>query len=451
MNIAVIGTGYVGLVSGTCFADSGNNVICVDIDKNKINQLNDGQIPIYEPGLETIFSRSRREGRLHFTTDIAEAVPEADIVFLCLPTPPGGDGQADLSAVMKVASDLGPLIDDYTVIVNKSTVPVTTGDRVEEIIAEQVAPELFDVVSNPEFLREGAAVEDFKYPERVVIGTDSERAAEIMTTLYEPFVRSGNPIITMDRRSAELTKYAANAMLATKITFMNEIANICERVGANVDNIRRGIGTDSRIGPRFLFAGIGYGGSCFPKDVQAIHHTAARHGYDFKIVNSVMTVNNAQKVSIVKKMEQYYGTEDFSGMTFGMWGLSFKPETDDIREAPALYIADELVKRGARLLAYDPEAIGTFKQATNQAVLEATTFVHNQKEALSDINALIICTEWNEFRRPTVDNFADEMKKPVIFDGRNLYDLKRAKEAGITYLSVGRPAVNVDKHMAVDG
>ncbi|WP_440998899.1 UDP-glucose dehydrogenase family protein [Fodinibius sp. SL11] len=444
MNIAVIGTGYVGLVSGTCFADSGNNVTCVDIDEDKVGRLRDGQIPIYEPGLETIFARSQREGRLTFTTDIGDAVPQADIVFLCLPTPPGGDGQADLSAVMAVAKQLGPIVDSYTVIVNKSTVPVGTGDRVEAIIGQHIDPELFDVVSNPEFLREGAAVEDFKYPERVVIGTGSDQAADIMTTLYEPFVRSGNPIIVMDRRSAELTKYAANAMLATKITFMNEIANICEKVGANVDNIRRGIGTDSRIGKRFLFAGIGYGGSCFPKDVQAIHHTAGQHGYDFKIVDSVMQVNNAQKVSIVRKMEEYFDTDDFSGMTFGLWGLSFKPETDDIREAPALYIAEELVKRGAKLLAYDPEAIGTFKKATSQAVLDNTSFVHNQKAALDDIDALVICTEWNEFRRPTVDNFAEEMKHPVIFDGRNLYDLKRAEKAGITYISVGRPAINVN-------
>lgn len=434
----------MGLVSGTCFADSGNNVTCVDIDEDKVEKLRDGEIPIYEPGLETIFARSQREGRLHFTTDISQAVPDADIVFLCLPTPPGGDGQADLSAVMQVAGQLGSLIDEYTVIVNKSTVPVGTGDRVEEAIAENVDPELFDVVSNPEFLREGAAVEDFKYPERVVIGTGSDRAAELMTMLYEPFVRSGNPIIVMDRRSAELTKYAANAMLATKITFMNEIANICEKVGANVDNIRRGIGTDSRIGKRFLFAGIGYGGSCFPKDVQAIHHTAGQHGYDFKIVDAVMQVNNAQKVSIVKKMEEYFAGDDFSGKTFGLWGLSFKPETDDIREAPALYIAEELANRGAKLLAYDPEAIGTFRQATTQNVLEATTFVHDQKEALDGIDALVICTEWNEFRRPTVDNFADEMKDPVIFDGRNLYDLDRAEQAGITYISVGRPSINVN-------
>ena len=443
MNIAVIGTGYVGLVSGTCFADSGNDVTCVDIDAQKVQQLRDGQIPIYEPGLRTIFERCRREERLHFTTELEGAVRAADIVFLCLPTPPGGDGQADLTAVMKVAGQLGGLLEDYTVIVNKSTVPVGTGDRVEEEIAEQADRGLFDVVSNPEFLREGAAVDDFMKPERVVIGTSSERAAEIMTTLYEPFVRSGNPIIVMDRRSSELTKYAANAMLATKITFMNEIANICEKVGANVDNVRRGVGTDSRIGKRFLFAGIGYGGSCFPKDVQAIHHTAAAHGYDFKIVDSVMAVNEAQKTSIVRKMEAYYGTDDFSGKTFGMWGLSFKPETDDIREAPALYIAEELTERGAKLRAYDPEAIQTFKAATSQQVLDNTRFVHKQEEALDGADALVICTEWNEFRRPTVDNFAEVMKQPVIFDGRNLYDLERARKAGITYVSVGRPSVGV--------
>lgn len=444
MNLAVIGTGYVGLVSGTCFADSGNDVTCVDIDDGKVEQLNKGQIPIYEPGLEPIFKRNRREDRLHFTTEIDDAVKNADIVFLCLPTPPGGDGQADLSAVMNVAGQLGDLIEDYTVIVNKSTVPVGTADRVRDIVAEKVDELLFDVVSNPEFLREGAAVEDFMKPERVVVGTSSDRASDVMTTLYEPFVRSGNPIIVMDERSSELTKYAANAMLATKITFMNEIANICERVGGNVDNVRRGIGTDSRIGKRFLFAGIGYGGSCFPKDVQAIHYTAQQNGYDFKIVDSVMKVNESQKVSIVRKMEKFYGTDDFSGKTFGIWGLSFKPETDDIREAPALYVADELVKQGARLLAYDPEAIQTFKQATTQRVLDNTTFVHNQKEALNGIDALIICTEWNEFRRPTVDNLADLMTHPIIFDGRNLYHLERARKAGITYISIGRPSINVD-------
>ncbi|MDZ7773982.1 MAG: UDP-glucose/GDP-mannose dehydrogenase family protein [Balneolaceae bacterium] len=440
MKIAIVGTGYVGLVSGTCFADSGNDVTCVDIDENKVKRLRDGEIPIYEPGLETLFNRSVREGRLHFTTDLESAVREAEIVFLCLPTPPGADGQADLSAVLKVAGQLGGLLNGYKVIVNKSTVPVGTAERVRKAIAEGTEEE-FDVVSNPEFLREGAAVDDFMKPERVVIGTSSERAAEIMTTLYEPFVRSGNPIIVMDERSSELTKYAANAMLATKITFMNEIANICERVGANVDNVRRGIGTDSRIGKRFIFAGIGYGGSCFPKDVQAIHYTASQNGYDFRILDSVMKVNESQKVSIVKKMENYYGTDDFSGKTFGLWGLSFKPETDDVREAPALYIARELVRRGAELLAYDPEAIETFREAIDPETLEGIRFVDDQKKAIDGVDALVICTEWNEFRRPTVDNFASHMEKAVIFDGRNLYDLDRARKAGITYISVGRPHI----------
>ena len=443
MNIAVVGTGYVGLVSGTCFADSGNMVSCVDIDEKKVEQLKDGKIPIYEPGLEAIFSRVIREERLTFTTDLASAVKDAEIIFLCLPTPPGADGQADLSAVLNVAGQLGELITEYKVIVNKSTVPVGTADRVRKAIAEQTDVE-FDVVSNPEFLREGAAVDDFRKPERVVIGTSSERAAEIMRTLYEPFVRSGNPIIVMDERSSELTKYAANAMLATKITFMNEIANICEKVGANVDNIRRGIGTDSRIGKRFLFAGIGYGGSCFPKDVQAIHYTAGQNGYDFQILGSVMKVNEQQKVSIVAKMERYYGTDDFSGKTFGIWGLSFKPETDDIREAPALYIIRELVKRGAKLFAYDPEAINTFKEATSKEVMDNTTFVETQEKAIENVDALVICTEWNEFRRPTIDRFQDHMKDPIIFDGRNLYDLERARKANIKYISVGRPSINVE-------
>jgi UDPglucose 6-dehydrogenase len=442
MNITIVGTGYVGLVSGTCFADSGNDVTCVDIDKQKVEELRDGQIPIYEPGLRTIFERSVREGRLTFTTNLAAAVKDAEIIFLCLPTPPGADGQADLSAVLKVASQLGELITEYKVIVNKSTVPVGTGDRVEKAVKENAKVE-FDVVSNPEFLREGAAVDDFRKPERVVIGTSSERAAETMHTLYEPFVRSGNPIIVMDRRSSELTKYAANAMLATKITFMNEIANICERTGANVDNIRRGIGTDSRIGKRFLFAGIGYGGSCFPKDVQAIHYTAGEHDYDFKILGSVMKVNEEQKVSIVAKMEAYYGTKDFTGKTFGLWGLSFKPETDDIREAPSLYIAEELVKRGAELIAYDPEAIDTFKAATSDDVLNNTTFVDSQQKAITDVDALVICTEWNEFRRPTIDRFQNHMNDSIIFDGRNLFDLERARKANIKYISVGRPPINV--------
>ncbi|MDX1670787.1 MAG: UDP-glucose/GDP-mannose dehydrogenase family protein [Balneolaceae bacterium] len=443
MDIAVVGTGYVGLVSGTCFADSGNEVICVDIDENKVERMKNGEIPIYEPGLHALFNRSIREGRLHFTTDLAEAVKHAEIIFLCLPTPPGANGEADLSAVLKVADQLGDLIDEYKIIVNKSTVPVGTADKVRSRIADKTEVD-FDVVSNPEFLREGVAVEDFMRPERIVIGTSSERAAEAMTRLYEPFVRSGNPIIIMDERSSELTKYAANAMLATKITFMNEIANICEKVGANVDNVRKGVGTDSRIGKRYLFAGIGYGGSCFPKDVQAIHRTADQLGYNFRIVDAVMKVNDDQKISIVRKMESHYKTSDFSGKRFGIWGLSFKPETDDVREAPSLYITRELVKRGATLKAHDPEAIESFKRAAGDAVVEHTEFVNQPKEVLEGIDALVICTEWNEFRRPNIESFAELMDDPVIFDGRNLYDLDRAKQAGIKYYSVGRPIVNVD-------
>jgi UDPglucose 6-dehydrogenase len=444
MKLGVIGTGYVGLVSGACFADSGNDVICVDIDKKKVERMRAGEVPIYEPGLNRVFDRSIREKRLSFTTSLEEAFKASEVLFLCLPTPPGADGQADLSFVLGVAGQLGDLFNQYPgykVIVNKSTVPVGTADKVREAIAAKTTEE-FDVVSNPEFLREGAAVEDFMKPERVVIGAGTQRAADVMTTLYEPFVRSGNPIIIMDERSSELTKYAANAMLATKITFMNEIANICERVGANVDNVRRGIGTDSRIGKRFLFAGIGYGGSCFPKDVQAIHHTAGQYGYDFKILDSVMKVNEAQKVSVVEKMKAFYNG-DLKGRKIGVWGLAFKPETDDVREAPALYITDELAKAGARMIAYDPEANETFKKAATKNALDAMEFTTERDQVLDGIDALVICTEWNEFRRPDLERFPTMMKTPVIFDGRNLYDLKRAKDAGLTYISVGRPTVGV--------
>lgn len=449
MKIAVIGTGYVGLVAGTCFADSGNDVICVDIDQKKVEQLRKGDIPIYEPGLVHVFNRAIRESRLEFTTDLESAVEQAEIIFLALPTPPGANGQADLSAVLSVAEQLGELIErfgTYKIVVNKSTVPVGTAEKVRQKIAGKTRVE-FDVVSNPEFLREGAAVEDFMKPERVVIGTSSEKAAEKMKRLYEPFVRSGNPILIMDEKSSELTKYAANAFLATKITFMNEIANICEAVGADVDQIRKGIGTDSRIGKRFLFAGIGYGGSCFPKDVQAIHFTASEYGYDFRILDSVMEVNDRQKLSIFEKIKDYYNGE-IEGKVFGIWGLSFKPETDDIREAPSLYITRELAKAGAKMKAYDPEARETFKRATDPAVLEATEFVKDRDSALEGIDALIICTEWNEFRRPDMTNFARLMKEPLIFDGRNLYDLKSAADHNLKYISVGRPTVNVPSRVS---
>jgi len=444
MKITVIGTGYVGLVSGTCFADSGNDVTCVDIDADKVELMRSGTVPIYEPGLNHVFDRAIRENRLTFTTNLEEAFKDSEMIFLCLPTPPGADGQADLSFVLGVADELGDLFNKYPgyrVVVNKSTVPVGTADKVKDKISSKTDQE-FDVVSNPEFLREGAAVEDFMKPERVIVGTQSQQAAQMMTRLYEPFVRSGNPIIVMDERSSELTKYAANAMLATKITFMNEIANICEKVGADVDNVRRGIGTDSRIGKRFLFAGIGYGGSCFPKDVQAIHYTAEQNGYNFQILDSVMKVNENQKISIVEKMKEYYG-DSLKGKTVGIWGLSFKPETDDIREAPSLYITDELAKMGVQMKAYDPEAIDTFKKASTEDTLAHMTFEENRDAVLDQVDALIICTEWNEFRRPNLDNFTKRMKTPVIFDGRNLYGLDRATEAGLTYFSVGRRAVGV--------
>lgn len=429
----------MGLVSGTCFADSGNNVTCVDNNLEKLATLKKGEVPIYEPGLDTLFKRSIREDRLHFTSDLKEAVTSSDILFLCLPTPPDADGQADLSFVLQVAEELGEMIDDYKIIVNKSTVPVGTADKVRSKIAKKAKVE-FDVVSNPEFLREGAAVDDFLKPERVIIGSRSERAISKMKLLYEPFVRSGNPIIVMDERSSELTKYAANAFLATKITFMNEISNICERVGANVDNVRRGVGTDSRIGKRFLFAGIGYGGSCFPKDVQAIHYTADEYGYDFKILDSVMQINDRQKVAMVPKIENHFDG-NLNDKTLAVWGLSFKPETDDIREAPAIYLVRQLIDRGAKILAYDPEAIENFKQAVGEEYDDRITYVHTPKDALKGADALVICTDWNEFKRPDFDSFHNLLKAPVVFDGRNLYDLTRMEEAGINYYSIGRPTI----------
>jgi UDPglucose 6-dehydrogenase len=436
MNIAVVGTGYVGLVSGTCFAETGNNVICVDIDKNKVERMRNGEVPIYEPGLEILFERNTKQGRLKFTTNLKEAVDKAEIIFLALPTPPGEDGSADLSYILGVAKDLSEIITDYKVIVDKSTVPVGTAERVHAAVAAGVSEDLFDIVSNPEFLREGVAVEDFLKPDRVVIGTESEKARSVMRRLYEPFVRQGNPIYFMDERSAEMTKYAANSYLATRISFMNEIANLCEKVGANVDNVRIGMGSDSRIGKRFLFPGIGYGGSCFPKDVQALAKTAASNDYEFKILNSVMNVNAGQKTVLSQKILAHYGG-NLKGKTVAVWGLAFKPNTDDIREAPALYIIDELLAAGAKVKAYDPEAMENVKNEHGGDI----QMVEDQYEALIDADCLAICTEWSVFRTPSFDVVKNLLKEPVIFDGRNLYSMTSMEEKGFRYSSIGRNVV----------
>ncbi|MBK9146547.1 MAG: UDP-glucose/GDP-mannose dehydrogenase family protein [Flavobacteriales bacterium] len=437
MNIAVVGTGYVGLVTGTCFAETGNHVICVDIDANKVQMMKDGKVPIYEPHLDVLFERNIRQGRLHFTTDLASAIKDAQIIFLALPTPPGEDGSADLKYVLGVADDLGKIITDYKVIVDKSTVPVGTSEKVHAALAKHAKADLFDVVSNPEFLREGFAVDDFLKPDRVVVGTSSPRAQKVMEDLYKPFVRQGNPIIFMDERSAELTKYAANAFLATKITFMNEIANFCERVGADVDKVRIGIGTDSRIGKRFLFPGIGYGGSCFPKDVQALAKSGNDAGYEFQIIKAVMEVNEDQKTSIIPKIKKHFG--DLTGKHFALWGLAFKPDTDDIREAPALYVIDELVAAGATVTAFDPEAMPNVKKLMG----EKMGFAKDEYEALQGADALIIATEWALFRTPDFKRVAELLREKVVFDGRNLYDLDEMQKLGFTYVSVGRQTVNV--------
>jgi UDPglucose 6-dehydrogenase len=436
MNIAVVGTGYVGLVTGTCFAETGNHVVCVDINEKKVKSLREGVIPIFEPGLDVLFERNTKEGRLHFTTNLAEAVEKAHIIFLALPTPPGEDGSADLSYILGVAKDLGGIITDYKVIVDKSTVPVGTAERVSSILAEQLSKKLFDVVSNPEFLREGVAVEDFMKPDRVVVGTRSERARKLMKQLYEPFVRQGNPIYFMDERSAELTKYAANSYLAMRISFMNEIANLCEKTGANVDQVRIGMGSDSRIGKRFLFPGIGYGGSCFPKDVQALAKTASDFSYDFKILKSVMKVNGIQKGVLTKKIKKYYKNE-LEGKTIAIWGLAFKPNTDDIREAPALVIIDELLQLGAKVRAFDPEAMENVKAIYGDRI----TYCKTMYETLESADSLAIMTEWGEFRAPDFERMGTLLREKVIFDGRNLYDLDTVKEHGFNYQSIGRPKV----------
>ncbi|MBU3714421.1 MAG: UDP-glucose/GDP-mannose dehydrogenase family protein [Ferruginibacter sp.] len=440
MKIAVVGTGYVGLVTGTCFAETGNNVTCVDIDAKKVEKLSGGQITIFEPGLEKIFLRNLKEGRLHFTNSLEKAVENAQIIFLALPTPPGEDGSADLSYILNVAADLGKILKpaDYKVIVDKSTVPVGTAAKVKAAILAS-GPELhnaFDVVSNPEFLREGVAVDDFMKPDRVVVGTTSERAIKVMNDLYAPFVRQGNPVVFMDENSAELTKYAANSFLAVKISFMNEIAQLCERLGADVDMVRRGIGSDERIGKRFLFPGIGYGGSCFPKDVQALSKSSDEVKYDFKILDAVMEVNERQKLHLIPKIESYYNG-NLKGKHFALWGLAFKPNTDDIREAPALYMIDALIERGATVTAFDPEAMSNVKALIGDKI----NYVDNQYDALQGADALLIATEWNEFRTPDFDKTTSLLKTKTIFDGRNLFDLKQMEALGYYYESVGRKKV----------
>lgn len=436
MNLAVVGTGYVGLVTGTCFAETGNNVICVDIDEKKVERLRNGEVPIFEPGLDLIFERNSRQGRLKFSTNLAEAIADAEIIFLALPTPPGGDGSADLSYILGVARQLSTMITDYKVIVDKSTVPVGTAEKVADLIAEKADRNLFDVVSNPEFLREGVAVEDFLKPDRVVIGTSSDRARKVMRQLYEPFVRQGNPIIFMDERSAEMTKYAANSYLATRISFMNEIANLCEKVGANVDMVRIGMGSDSRIGKRFLFPGIGYGGSCFPKDVQALAKTASEFAYDFKILRSVMSVNDYQRMVIAEKIKEQLGP-DLSGKTIALWGLAFKPNTDDVREAPALYTIESLLNAGAKVKAYDPEAMENIRRIFGDKI----ELAQDQYEALINADALAILTEWSVFRTPSFQVLKELLKEKLIFDGRNLYDVEDMKERGFRYFSIGRETV----------
>jgi len=446
MKITVVGTGYVGLVTGTCFAESGNDVICIDINEDKVKKMQQGQIPIYEPGLETLFHRNIKAKRLQFSTDLNQGVNFGEIIFLALPTPEDEDGSADLSYVLDVAGKIGEIIEanpavQYKIIVNKSTVPVGTADKVRALIRQKTAKE-FDVVSNPEFLREGFAVDDFMKPERVVIGTRSPKARKKMQRLYEPFVRSGNPILMMDERSAEITKYAANSFLAMKITFMNEIANFAEKAGADVDMIRIGLGTDSRIGKRFLFPGIGYGGSCFPKDVKALYKTGLDWNHEFKLLKAVIEINDRQKKILIPKIESFF-EGNLSGKKFAIWGLAFKPETDDIREAPALYMIDELLNKGAQLVVFDPEAMENVKQKYGEKLQYASSMY----EALEDADALIISTEWNVFRTPDFEKIKKLLKNPVIFDGRNLYKPERMKELGFNYISIGRQKVEIPRKL----
>jgi UDPglucose 6-dehydrogenase len=437
MQLAIIGTGYVGLVTGTCFAETGNNVMCIDIDASKVEKLKQGKTPIYEPGLDVLLERNIKEGRLHFTTDINEGIKGAKVIFLALPTPPGKDGSADLQYVLNVAESLSHIITSYTVIVNKSTVPVGTAEKVHAVLAKNLDESLFDVVSNPEFLREGVAVEDFLKPDRIVIGTTTERAKKLMDELYQPYIRQGNPIYFMDPRSSEMTKYAANSYLAMRISFMNEMANLCERAGANVDWVRIGMGSDSRIGKRFLFPGIGYGGSCFPKDVKALAFTAQELDYEYSIVNTVMQVNDRQKKILGQKIKNYFGS-DLSGLRFAIWGLAFKPETDDIRDAPALDLISELLEAGANITVFDPEAMDNVRQIFGDKL----TYSENQYATLQDATALIVVTEWSEFRNPDFERVHAALQHPVIFDGRNVFSLERMMDLGFYYESIGRRVIH---------
>ena len=438
MKLAVIGTGYVGLVAGVCFAEAGNDVLCVDVVREKLERLKNGELTIYEPGLEHLFARNLREERLNFTNDLPAAVAHADIIFLALPTPPLPSGEADLSYILNCAEEIGKLLEKYTVIVTKSTVPVGTADKVHAAISKNAKCE-FDVASNPEFLREGVAVDDFLKPERVVIGTSSERAEKLLRELYHPFVLSGNPILTMDTRSAEITKYAANAMLAVRISFMNDIANLCEACDANVDFVRLGIGLDSRIGKRFLFAGTGYGGSCFPKDVSALVMTGREYNAPQRLSEATQEINEAQKKTLLPRIEKHFDG-DLKGKKFAIWGIAFKPNTDDIREAPSLVIIEELVKRGASVAAYDAEALAPAKKALAD-LGDAVEFATNPYEACQNADALVIVTEWNSFRDPDWELLHENLNAPVIFDGRNIYELETAQQHGFTYYSIGRPVV----------
>ncbi len=432
MRIAVVGTGYVGLVAGTCFAESGNTVVCIDIDQGKVDRLRRGEVPIYEPGLQELLERNVRDGRLSFTTSYAEGIPTAEVVFIAVGTPPGEDGGADLKYVLAAAREIGRHIAGYVVVVDKSTVPVGTAAKVKAAIRE-VAAHDFDVVSNPEFLKEGAAIDDFLKPDRVVIGSDGQRAAEIMEELYAPFVRTGNPILHMDIASAELTKYAANAMLATRISFMNEIANLCTRVGAKIDQVRKGIGSDARIGSRFLFAGVGYGGSCFPKDVQAIVRTAEELGYDFQILKAVESVNERQKRLLVEMVQGHFG-KSLRNRRFAVWGLAFKPNTDDMREAPAVVVIEGLLAAGAAVTAYDPEAM---EECRKHHLGDRIDYAEVPMAALEGADGLVLVTEWNEFRRPDFEAVKKALKTPVVFDGRNIYPRATLERQGFTYYGIG--------------